>query len=224
MEEPQKPVENSPPQQARQIAIKSWIRTLINGQYIIKEGWEPNYILFNEKQISRANVMGIIVQKSDSKLLNYDYIVIDDGSGRMTARSFDDKEKFTAFAVGDIVNVIGRPREFGKEIYIIPEIVKKLQDTNWLEVRKLELGMMPEGASQQENVGVEETAEIEIEEIETPQERLMKIIKEVDDGSGVGIDEVIAKTGKPHTEDMIKDMLAQGDIFEIKPGRIKVLE
>ena len=36
--------------------------------------------------------------------------------------------------------------------------------------------------------------------------------------------EIIAKTGKPQTEDMIKDMLAQGDIFEIKPGRIKVLE
>ncbi len=223
MEKPQQPSENAP-QQARQIAIKSWIRTLINGQYIVKEGWEPNYILFKDQQISRANVMGVIVQKSDSKLLNYDYIVIDDGSGRMTARSFEDKEKFLDFAVGDVVNVIGRPREFGKEIYIIPEIVKKLQDTKWLEVRKLELGKMPEGASQQENVVVEETVDIEVEEIETPQERLMKTIKDIDGGSGVDIDEIIAKTGKPQTEDMIKDMLAQGDIFEIKPGRIKVLE
>ena len=78
----------------RQIAIKTWIKPLTKGSYIIKEGWEPNYILINDQKISRANLIGIIVQKSDSKLLNYDYVVIDDGSARITIRSFEDKELF----------------------------------------------------------------------------------------------------------------------------------
>jgi hypothetical protein len=208
-----------PQQQARQVAIKSWIKTLVNGQYIVKDGWEPNYIQYNGQKISRANIMGIIVQKSDSKLLNYEYIVIDDGSSRITARSFEDKDKFINFAVGDVVNVIGRPREFGREIYIIPEIVRNVKDNRWLEVRKLELGDAPEKEPLQQNV-----QDIEVEEIETPQERLIKIINDIDDGSGVDIDEAIRRAKNPHAEDIIKDMLAQGDIFEIKPGRIKVLE
>lgn len=212
---------NEQPQQARQIAIKSWIRTLINGKYIIKEGWEPNYIQYGSLKISRANIMGVIVHKSDSKLLNYDYIVIDDGSDKITIRSFEDKDKFLDFSVGNVVNIIGRPREFGREIYITPEIVRKIDDNRWLEVRKLELGSMPEKEDAGKN---QDTAEIEIEEIETPQERLIKIISKIDSGSGVDIDEVIKKAGKPEAESIIKDMLTQGDIFEIRPGRIKVLE
>jgi len=221
MEEPQIKQENAP-QQQRQIAIKSWIKILINGQYIVKEGWEPNYIQYDDMKISRANVMGIVVQKSDSQLLNYDYLVIDDGSSRITARSFEDKDKFLNFVVGDMVNVIGRPREFGKEIYLIPEIIRKIEDKGWLEVRKLELGEIPEGRVVQPMP--QETTKIEVEEIETPQEKLIKIIKDLDGGSGVDIDEVITITSKPETENLIKDMLAQGDVFEIKPGKIKVLE
>jgi len=208
--------------QPRQIAIKTWIKPLIKGKYVIKEGWDPNYILINNQKVSRANIIGIVVQKSDSKLLNYDYIVIDDGSERITIRSFEDKDLFIKYNVGDIINVIGRPREFGKEIYMMPEIVKKIDNIKWLEVRKLELGEVPNIADEQKTH--QATEEIEVEEIETPQERLIKIIRKIDGGTGVDIQDIIQKTGKPRTEEIIKDMLNQGDIFEIKPGRIKILE
>ncbi|MBW3000227.1 hypothetical protein KY339_06160 [Candidatus Woesearchaeota archaeon] len=214
-----------PPQQKRQTAFKARIADLISGEYVVKDGWEPNYILTKGLAISRSNIIGIVVSKSDSEDLNYQSIMLDDGSGRITIRNFEPKNKITDVSVGDIINVIGRPREYGREIYIVPEIVKKIADKKWLEVRKLELqkqdsGHKPEDDAKQESPPVEE----KVTEIDDVTQNLLEAVRQADVGEGADIEEVIQKSGIENAEKLINRLLMEGDLFEIKPGRIKVLE
>ncbi|MBI2102838.1 hypothetical protein HYT55_03295 [Candidatus Woesearchaeota archaeon] len=58
---------------------------------------------------------------------------------------------------------------------------------------------------------------------ELSYEKLVKIIKELDRGQGVFIEEVIEKSPLNNTEQIIQRMLESGDIFQNQPGRVKVL-
>ena len=61
------------------------------------------------------------------------------------------------------------------------------------------------------------------EKEELSYEKLVKIIKELDRGQGVFIEEVIEKSPLNNTEQIIQRMLESGDIFQNQPGRVKVL-
>ena len=122
----------------RQIAYKVTIADINEGRYVKEEGWDPNYIVISDgRKVSRANLLGIVVLKSNEA----DYVVldIDDGSGKISLRSFGSDLAMNNFEVGDIVLVVGRPREFNEQKYIAPEIIKKLDNIKWIELRKLEL-------------------------------------------------------------------------------------
>ena len=123
----------------RQVAYKVRIADILNNRYIKEEGWLPNYVSVGDMKVSRANLLGVIVSKAAQEgakdVASYDFI-LDDGSGRISLRFF---ESVQPLDVGDMVIVIGRPREFGTERYVVPEIVKKVTDPKWVELRKLEL-------------------------------------------------------------------------------------
>ena len=55
-------------------------------------------------------------------------------------------------------------------------------------------------------------------------DRILEIIRELDDGQGAAVEKVLAKAGRPDAETMLTNLLAEGEIFEIRPGRVKVLE
>ncbi|MFH1642971.1 MAG: OB-fold nucleic acid binding domain-containing protein [Nanoarchaeota archaeon] len=200
-----------PEQIKRHVAYKVNIKDVLSGTYIKSEGeWDPNFIEINNKQISRVNLMGIVVQNDQGA--NQSSIILDDGTGRIIIRSFgreNDKIK-----VEDIVLVIGRPREFGNERYIVPEIIKKIDNKKWVELRKLE----------RSNTVKEESIEIEVGAPEEgfPEEKIIEAIKELDQGEGADIQLINEKIND--AEKVIKNLLERGEVFEIKPGRLKVLE
>lgn len=78
-----------------------------------------------------------------------------------------------------------------------------------------------------------ESAEIETEEIEgttelpetvgLPFQRILGIIKELDEGDGARIDDIIEKSPLKETEDLLQKMLEKGEIFQITSGKVKVL-
>ncbi len=212
----------------RQTAVKVWIRNLTNGQYILNPGWEPNQVLAGDLKISRANLIGVVVQMSDSKVLNYDYVIMDDGTGSIMVRAFENREVLKNFKIGDIVNMIGKPREYGGEIYLIPEIAKRIDNQLWIDVRKKELENMPLLEEKQNTAATEEfkteVEEVETEDIVTPLDKIINTIKELDSGDGVDIDSVVNKVKEKNAEKLLQDLMIRGDIFEIRPGRIKVLE
>lgn len=210
----------------RQVAFKVRIKDIINGKYIKEEGWEPNYVLIGDNfRVSRINLIGTVVAKSFEEA-SYDSLMLDDGSARIYIRDFRENKILDSVDVGDIVMLIGRPREYGSEKYIVPEILKKVSDDRWIEVRKLELQKLKIAAD--EDFKEMEKSEEYIEEIEEKESMLLtqKIynsIKELDKGNGVDTGDIIKLYGAS-AERIVENFLKEGEIFEIRPGMVKVLE
>lgn len=216
-----------PEQQKRQTAYKTRIKHLLNGQYIKEEGWLPNYVIVGNRKISRINLMGTIISNTNGEA------VIDDGSGNILMRSFEANQELMNLEVGSTVVVVGRIREYASQKYVLPEIIKRM-DNEWLALRELEL-------QKEELLNPVNETDIKLEQTatQTAQEEVMEegigeatgnreekmvyeIIKNLDAGEGAAIEEVIKKTN--NAEETINRLLRKGDIFEIKPGRLKVLE
>jgi RPA family protein len=121
--------------------------------------------------------------------------------------------------VGDIVLVIGRPREFSSEKYILIETIKKI-DPAWTKVRELELekNIAEHIPITKNKIPVEESI-VDL----NPTNKIIKLIKELDKGNGVSIEELSSKNIEG-IDKMVDMLLKEGDVFEIKPGRLKVLE
>lgn len=75
-----------------------------------------------------------------------------------------------------------------------------------------------------ENISNED---VEKEEINDSYEIVYNMIKEKDNGSGVDIEEIVSELSKKNfdsAESLIQKLLEHGEIFEIMPGKIKLLE
>ena len=215
----------------RRIAYKIWIRDLYSGKFVHGEGWEPNYIDLGERKISRVNLLATVVSKFTSEDGNYCTITLDDGTETVRVKAFGpDVIKLKDAPIGAIVRFIGRVKEYDGEIYLSPEIIRIIDDPNWLIVHKLELGQPTSGLPEPEDVKPaipEEVAEEVIKEEDlSMQEKILSLIKELDVGSGADINEVIEKSGFEPAEakSIIIGLLNSGDIYEPKKGRLKVLE
>ncbi len=226
--------------QKRQIAYKVRIKEIINGKYVKEEGWQPNYIITQDnKQISRINLIGTVVSTPADEEINYQSITLDDGTGRISARVFEQNNFFNNINIGDVVLIIARPREYNNQIYLLPEILKKMQDKGWIKVRELELKKQPkiEDTKTEETKlsneseklpekGFQKSKIFEKEEIiediqESIPAKIINIIKEKDKGDGVDFEEILKEI---NNEETIKELLKKGELFEVRPGILKVLE
>ncbi len=195
----------------RSTASITSVDRVLSGQYVTGDE-EPNHVLSAGKKFFRVNIMGVIVGVNGMEA------VFDDSTGVIPLRSFE--EDFKDLKVGDIVLLVGKPREYNNEKYIVPEVIKKIANPDWLRLRKLELERQPrpiepEPVPEKEEV-VEETPIISnVEDITTT-------IRNLDGGDGADIEEVIRESGKDETQ--IQQLLREGEIFEVKPGKVKVLE
>lgn len=211
--------------QKRQTAYKVSIATITNGRYIKNTGWEPNYLEVGREKISRVNVIGIAVGINQNG--NYETLYLDDGSGKISVRSFENPSLFIKIQIGDILIVVGKPREFNNEIYLIPEIVKKINNKKWIDVRVLEL----QKSLLEKEVHNEEVEEEEIKDEKLPEKNTNKVssmelvynlIKEMDGGQGADYETIIEKAG-PSSIEIIEKLLKEGEIFEVAAGKLKIL-
>lgn len=207
--------------QKRQTACKIRIKDILDSKYIKNEGFNPNYLDVNSQKVSRVNVIGVVVDKAD--INSQKSIEIDDSTGKISARSFEDMILLDNVNIGDIVLIIGRPREFSSEKYIVIETIKKI-DPAWAKLRKLELN--DEKAEKFANTNTDKISGGKLIEEDivdsSPANKVVKLIKELDKGDGVTIEE-ISKNNRD-VDKIIDMLLKEGDIFEIRPGRLKVLE
>ena len=212
-------------QQKRQIAYKVRISDLINGKYVKEEGWNPNYVEYNGRKISRVNIIGAIVSKENIE--TFQSLLLDDGTGKISARSFEKLPVIDGLDIGDVVLIIGRPREYGGEKYLLIEIIRKIENNGWILYRKAELKKViisePVQEIKDEKIS-EETISTEEEVIKEDSsfEIIVKRVKELDSGEGADFDEVIKDID--NGEKIVSSLLSNGELFELKPGRLKVLE
>ena len=191
----------------RQVARKISIDDLQKGIYIKQEGWQSNFVQTQSgDKVSRINMVGTVISQQDAQCS------IDDGTGRIDIRTFDQSQSLPTLAIGQVIMVIGRPREFDSEMYILPEIVKPVIDKKWIEVRLKEL-------RRKEKIMVEATPQ---PKKEVGMQEIYEAIKDLDQGNGVNIEDVLQKLNDPQTEEIIQKLLREGELFEIAPGKLKI--
>ena len=150
----------------RQVAYKVLISDIVNSP--ISDG----QISLNENKVARVNVIAYSVYKPEGDNMS---MVIDDGTGKINLRAFESTVMFSKIEVGDIVLVVGRIREFNNERYIMPEIVKRIDNPEWINLRKIELG-------KNKIISVEDVPEAEIKASTSPREEVYAIIRNLDTG------------------------------------------
>lgn len=123
----------------RLTAIKTRIRDVIGGKFVAQEGLEPNYVITkNGLRISRGRVLATVVDKFMSGDKKFSSITVDDGTETIRVKAFNSLI-LDALENGDIIDIIGRVKEYQEEIYMTPEMVMKVGDPNFEILRELEI-------------------------------------------------------------------------------------
>ncbi len=263
--------------QPRAVARTASVNDLVTGTYVATTDTTPSYLETPRGRISRASLIAVIVSKPSQNA-----VILDDGTGRIEARAFNDAALFEHRTIGEVVLLVGKPRAYQNAIYVVAEIAKKLSP-GWLEYRKAELAAtaVQDGAVVERNddrpgtprstkitsletttamktkttapttemrkstmtgtmteknttkmtkpttmkptVNVPKPAAAE-ENVVSRTDRILQIIRDLDDGQGASVDDVLIESGGAKAETILTNLLADGEIFEIKPGRVKVLE
>lgn len=121
-------------------AVKARIRSITSGKYNVAQGFIPGYVLTNTGQrISRVRVLASVVDKFLSENKRFASITLDDGSDTIRCKVFGGTSVFDGVEVGTIVDIFGKVKEYQNEVYIIPEVIKIVNDPNWELLRELEL-------------------------------------------------------------------------------------
>ncbi|MBV6342880.1 hypothetical protein [Candidatus Magnetobacterium casense] len=184
------------------VALKASCKDLLSGA--VRDG-------------SRVNVIGTVVGSASESPPAF---VMDDRTAIILVREFD---KIVPVVVGSVVAVIGWLRVFGNENYVAAEIVRQL-DSRWLDVRAKELASGPALALTAAGSGVSGDSDIRkmADDILDSEAVVLKLVRELDSGSGAPTDDVLAQAGKD-AEGVVALLLERGDIFEASPGRLKIL-
>lgn len=118
-------------------AMKTKLSEIVNGKYVKNE--EASYVLTKRaEKVSRVRILATIVDKYVSNNKKLYSVTLDDGTDTIRAKIFDSPilEKTN---VGDLVDVVGRIRDYNDEIYLLIEILWKVNDPNFEILRELEI-------------------------------------------------------------------------------------
>ncbi|MEM5836496.1 MAG: OB-fold nucleic acid binding domain-containing protein [Candidatus Aenigmatarchaeota archaeon] len=240
----------------RSVAKKVRICDLVNGLFVhgSKNEMKPSYVItpFGEK-ISRVNLVATVTDMFLSEDGNYGSITIDDGTACIRVKLFGkDNQLLQKISRGDLVIVIGKVKEYDGEIYVLGEILRKLEDPNFEVLRKLEIlkemkikmvmieeikNLLNELSEEElkkhaEKYGLEEESlnflkeNLRISEKIDYKPRILELISSLDKGEGVEVSKIfeVVKLPERIVENAIDELLSSGDLFEPKPGILKRVE
>ena len=123
----------------RLTAKKAGLAELATGKYVKKAGFESSYVLTTlGRRLSRVRILGLVVDKFESEDGKYATLTIDDGTETMRCKAFVNIRMFDAAKKGDLVDIIGKIREYNEEVYVAPEMLRKAP-ADWETLRMLEL-------------------------------------------------------------------------------------
>ena len=201
----------------RETAHKLRIGNLLRGTQIFETSETLNkrllHIELGNKRILRVNVVANVVDKYESETESrFASITLDDGSGQIRVRVFgEDINKFKEITQGNTLIVIGLLRSYNQELYILPEIIRKI-DPRYLLVRKLEIEKSEKPLANNK-------------EIKSLREEISNMIKEAEANEGIDKDQIIMsiKSQPELITQEIQKLLEDGIIYEPRPGRVRYL-
>ncbi len=196
----------------RHTAYKLKIGEILNGSQIT-DGERLKFIEVNNTNIARVNLIANVVDKYiQDEEKKFASITLDDASGQIKLKTFgEDIEKLKSFEQGDTVLAIGMIREWNKEIYLTPEIIKKKQP-EYLLLRKLE-------------IDAHKPAQVDKKEMTELKDKLIAIIKREEPNGGADIKALIAELNAKQDiiNQEIRKLLEEGTIYEPRPGKVRYL-
>lgn len=199
----------------RQTARKVRISDLMSGSFVRQEGMEPSYVETAGGQVARARIMATVMNVFRSEDGNFGSVTLDDGTDTIRGKAFKDLRILEGVNVGDLVDVIGKVREYNGEMYVMPETIKKVGPEMEL-LRRAEL-LRTSGAPKQAvatpvSKNVQEQAEL--------RNRVLEAIESKDGATFAEISAVV-KADEEALEDAINELLSEGVCYEPTPGKIK---
>lgn len=231
-------------------AKKINIKELLNGDF---EEDKNTLISNSNEKIKRVRLMATVVRKFLSDDGKYGFLVLDDSTETIRTKAFrEDVRRIKRVEKGHIIDLIGRLDKYEDEIYIRPEIVKKVKDPNWLLVRKLELHLQGEGKevtsskteeaekssrkverkegkekglnkfSEEENKQ-ENEEEVIVEEVKTSEQTIYDFLK--DEGKA-SFEELTKELDieEEKVKECLKNLMQEGKVFEPRKKVYKALD
>ena len=197
----------------RNTAYKLRIGDVLNGVPIMDEG-KFLFLELGNKKVVRVNILANCVDKFVQEgEKSFASLTIDDASGQLKLKVFgEDIERVKHIMQGDSLQIIGNMREWNGEIYMIPEVVKKV-DARWLLVRKLEI----------------QNARKDLPEVEggdtVVKNMVLDKIKGAEADGGIDREALVMdiEAAPEGIEVEIKKLLEEGLVYEPRPGRLRYL-
>lgn len=178
----------------RQTAYKCCLGELTKGSFVKGEGLEPGSIITNlGRKVSRIRVLATVVNKFVNDDKTYGFLVLDDSTETLRVKIWQNIKIIENIQIGDLVDVTGKIREYDGELYVMPEIVRKV-DANWEILRRAELAEIWQ--SQKNKIEIIKSAMKQIAD----QEELKIYVKEkhsIDPEESVAILQNISKSNDP---------------------------
>ena len=210
----------------RQTAYKFWIGDLLSGeQKLNNDGMR--YFLIKGKDVVRVNVISVAISMYENSDAKYAAITLDDGSGNIRMKVWEDDFKILqGIGLGDVILVIGRLYEQNNEIFLRPEIVRKM-DVEWMKARNAELKRehgSPSIVEDKKLEVIEEKVEEKIEPSVLAREKVFLIVGNAPD-EGIEISELIARSGMKEdlVEKAVDELLREGEVFSPRAGFVKLV-
>lgn len=192
--------------------VKEKISALVSGEYV--ENGDESFLRTKDgTELLRVRLLGTVVEKYVANDKNYAALTVDDSTETIRAKFFREAVSAASAAeIGDSVDIFGFVRKYEGEIYIAPMICKKITDSNFEVLRKLELAAPQASSSGVSNLDIES--------------KILMKIAELDSGDGVKMD-ALADSLKLENDaaiEAIGNLLIKGELYEPKKGIVKRVE
>jgi len=206
----------------RLTAYRAWFSDIREKEFKQKQEGYPDYIDLGGRMVSRVNIIASVIDKFDAE--KFSALTLDDGSAQIRLRAFGDAiPKLKDISSGDIILTIARLRNWNNETYLTPEIIKKVSSKHAL-LRRLELtleyGKREPGEKPTQQSEIPETSQ------DTLKERIKLELAKLDEGEGVEVTSLMEKFGEEDKEKIqriLDDFLGEGEAYEPRPGKIKLI-
>lgn len=227
-------------------AYRLWVSDILN-----PSNKKDGGLVVSDDNIYRVNIIGTVVNSRKAEDGSFASILIDDSSGQIQVRAWKEDIGLLDFEVGQVVQIVGRLAEYNEVIYVRPEITQKIKDFNLETLHKAlllkrygkpQIAMSSwntttqttdNDSQQKEETAKEVDTETVVEEKITeekikensPRKNILKLIEEMDGVEGADVGEIVQKSGmsENQVQEIMDDLLKNGEIFMLRPGRVKIL-
>ncbi|MBU7043188.1 MAG: hypothetical protein HXS47_06310 [Theionarchaea archaeon] len=114
-------------------AKKLYIRHIVEGVY------DRSQLDTIFGKVSEVRIVGTLVDTFLTDDQSYTSLTVDDGTETIRVKGWrQDVERLAQFHPGDLVDIVGKVREYNDEIYLSPQIISKITPNKWI-LRELDL-------------------------------------------------------------------------------------